>query len=66
VRLTNDVIVLRENRCYEDDQDRAKQQAVQRWVAAVNHWGQLGRWAFHVCRDPQLLGHELTALYQQL
>ena len=35
---------------------------LERWVAAVNHWGQMGRWAFHVCRDPQSLGGELDAL----
>ena len=44
---------------YEDDQDRAKHQAAQRWRSAVNHWGQLGLWQFHVCHDPQMLGREL-------
>jgi len=65
VRLVNDVTLLLEIKGYEDEQDRAKHQAAQRWVAAVNHWGQLGQWAFHVCRDPQMLGRELEWLCQQ-
>ena len=47
------------------DQDRAKHQAAKRWVSAVNNWGQLGRWAFHVCKDPQMLGRELDWLKKQ-
>ena len=62
VRLANGVTLLLEIKGQEDEQDRAKHQAAQRWVSAVNNWGQLGRWAFHVCRDPQTLGQELEAL----
>jgi hypothetical protein len=29
-------------------------------VMAVNNWGQLSRWDFHVCRNPLPLGKELT------
>jgi hypothetical protein len=47
------------------DQDRAKHQAAKRWVSAVNNWGQLGRWDFQVCKDPQLLGREIDWLKQQ-
>jgi type III restriction enzyme len=47
------------------DQDRAKHQAAKRWVSAVNNWGQLSRWIFHVCKDPQMLGRELDWLKQQ-
>ena len=32
--------------------------AAKRWISAVNRWAELGRRAFHVCRDPQLLGQE--------
>ncbi len=39
VRLANDTTLLLEIKGYEDDQDRAKHQAANRWVAAVNHWG---------------------------
>jgi type III restriction enzyme len=62
VRLTNDVTLILEIKGYEDDQDRAKHQAGQRWKAAVNRWGQLGLWDFHLCRNPQMLGRELEWL----
>jgi type III restriction enzyme len=45
-------------------EDLEKHEAARRWVAAVNAWGKLGKWAFLVCKDPQLLGgqvRELTA-----
>jgi type III restriction enzyme len=28
----------------------------------VNHWGKLGKWDFHPCKDPQMLGRELEWL----
>jgi hypothetical protein len=31
-------------------------------IEAVNNWGKLGKWGFHVNRDPQLLGVELAWL----
>jgi type III restriction enzyme len=65
VRLTNGVTLVLEIKGYEDDQDRAKHQAAQRWVSAVNHWGQLGVWQFHVCRDPQMLRRELEWLMRE-
>ena len=40
----------------------AKHEAAARWVAAVNRWGQLGRWAFLPCYDPQRLLEQLQAL----
>jgi type III restriction enzyme len=39
----------------------AKHEAAQRWVAAVNRWGQLGRWRFLPCHDPQRLLEALGA-----
>ena len=39
-----------------------KHEAAKRWVAAVNNWGELGRWEFLVCWDPQRLGDELAQL----
>jgi len=59
VRLKNDLTLIVEIKGMETDQDRAKHQAAQRWVDAVNNWGKLGKWAFHVCRDPQMLLAEL-------
>ena len=41
---------------------RDKHAAAKRWVSAVNHWGQLGTWLFHVCFDPQRLAEELASL----
>ena len=64
VKLSNAVHLLLEIKGYEDDQDKQKHQAAQRWVSAVNNWGQLGRWGFHVCRDPQMLERELRHLAQ--
>lgn len=60
VRLANDVTLVVEIKGFEDEQDRAKHEAAQRWVVAVNHWGKLGRWDFHVCKDPQLLTRQLA------
>jgi len=62
VRLTCGVTVLVEMKGWEKDEDRQKHVGANRWVSAVNHWGRLGRWAFHVCRDPQLLGQDLTTI----
>lgn len=60
VRLADGLNVVLEIKGYEDEETRAKHSGAKRWVSAVNNWGQLGRWAFHVCRDPQTLGRELV------
>jgi type III restriction enzyme len=62
VRLSNGVTVVLEIKGFEDDQSKAKHNAAKRWVEAVNNWGQLRRWAFHVCRNPQLLDKEMEYL----
>jgi type III restriction enzyme len=62
VRLGNGVTVVLEIKGFEDDQTKAKHNAANRWVEAVNNWGELHRWAFHVCRNPQLLDKELEYL----
>ena len=59
VRLSNGITLLLELKGHEDEQDRAKYQAAKRWISAVNNWGKLGTWSFHVCKDPQMLGKEL-------
>jgi type III restriction enzyme len=64
VRFDNGATVILEIKGFEDDQDRAKHQAAKRWVSAVNHWGKLGRWAFHVCKDPQSLEKGLQLLVE--
>ncbi|MDX2177686.1 MAG: DEAD/DEAH box helicase family protein [Candidatus Sumerlaeia bacterium] len=55
VRVSPGLFLLLEIKGQEDDQDRAKHQAAQRWVSAVNNWGQMGRWDFLVCHDPKAL-----------
>ncbi len=45
---------------FETEQDRQKEAAAQRWVRAVNHHGELGKWAFRVCRNPQDLKNILN------
>ncbi len=62
VRLQNEQTVVMEIKGYEDDQTKAKHNAAKRWVSAVNNWGHLGQWVFHVCRNPQLLEKELDYL----
>lgn len=64
VKLINDVTLVLEIKGQEDEQDRAKHEAAHRWVKAVNHWGQLGQWQFRVCKNPQMLEHELAWLIE--
>jgi type III restriction enzyme len=62
VRLSNGVTLVLEIKGLEDAQDQAKHEAARRWVTAVNNWGKLGKWTFHVNKDPQMLERELTYL----
>jgi type III restriction enzyme len=64
VRLASGDRVLVEIKGEERERDRAKHQAAQRWISAVNNWGREGRWHFIVCRDPQLLGESLRAIQE--
>jgi type III restriction enzyme len=54
--------VVLEVKGHETEQDRQKYAAAERWVKAVNHKGDLGRWAFLVCRDPTALAEQLRRL----
>ncbi len=58
----SEINVILEVKGFEDEQARAKHEAAKRWVMAVNNWGQLGKWMFHVCRNPMMLGRELEYL----
>jgi type III restriction enzyme len=62
VRLSNGLTVVLEIKGFVDDQTRAKHAAAKQWVSAVNNWGELGHWEFHVCLDPQRLESGLVAL----
>lgn len=59
VRLSDDSTLILEIKGQEDDIDRAKYDAAKRWVKAINNWGKLGIWKFHVCRDPQMILDQL-------
>ena len=65
VRLRNRVTALLEIKGFEPDQTSAKSGGAKRWVTAVNNWGQLGQWTFHLCRNPQMLESELQELAGQ-
>ena len=61
VKLTPTVSTLvLEIKGFEPDQVHAKHAAAKRWISAVNNWGRLKKWDFHVCRDPQRLEQELV------
>lgn len=51
VKLTDGTTLILEIKGYEDEEDREKHTAAHRWVAAVNNWGELGRWRFEVGRE---------------
>jgi type III restriction enzyme len=52
---SGDLKVILEVKGFETEQDRQKEAAAGRWVRAVNHHGEFGRWKFLVCRNPQKL-----------
>ena len=62
VRFKDGRTLILEIKGVEDEQDRQKHEAARRWVEAVNNWGEMGRWLFHTCRNPQMLGRELEGL----
>ena len=64
VRLRDGVTVLLEIKGQSHGETEVKIQAARRWVAAVNNWGQLGRWDFLVCREPQRLREGLAASWR--
>ena len=53
VRLDNDISLLLEGKGRKTEKDDAKLTATHRWLEAVNHWGELGRWEFELCRSSQ-------------
>ncbi|MDR1497047.1 MAG: hypothetical protein LBS59_01345 [Puniceicoccales bacterium] len=61
-RLASGLNLLLEVKGYEGEEETAKHQAAKRWVSAVNNWGRMGRWAFHVCKNPDTLRTEVEWL----
>lgn len=60
--LSKEVTLILEIKGQVEDQTNAKHQAAQKWVDAVNNWGRLGHWCFHVCFNPHNLRHELKSI----
>ena len=54
-RDEKELTVILEVKGFETEQDRQKEMAAQRWVRAVNHHGEFGRWEFVVCKNPRQL-----------
>ena len=51
VRLDNGVTLVLETKGGRDEKAEVKEQAAQRWAAAVNADGRYGEWRYAVCRD---------------
>ena len=60
VQLQSAVTLILEVKGFVSEQDEAKFQAAKRWVSAVNNWGRMGQWAFHVAKDPNQIAKELA------
>jgi type III restriction enzyme len=59
VRLSSNTNLVLEVKGMIDSREQAKFEAAKRWSRAVNNWGKMGTWVFHVCRDPNQLQNEL-------
>ncbi len=55
-----EVKVILEIKGFETEQDRQKEAAARRWVRAVNHHGEFGKWVFVVCKQPQQMRKEIV------
>lgn len=55
-----EIKVVLEVKGFETERDRQKEAAAKRWVRAVNHHGEFGRWAFVLCREPSKLQELLS------
>jgi type III restriction enzyme len=51
--------VILEVKGFETEADRQKETAARRWVRAVNHHGEFGRWAYVVCKEPHRVRDQL-------
>jgi type III restriction enzyme len=60
VKLASGMTLIVEIKGQFHEETEMKHQAADQWLRAVNRWGQLGRWDFLVCRDPQQLGAMLA------
>ena len=51
--------IILEVKGFETEEDRQKEAAARRWVRAVNHHGEFGKWVFAVCKDPHRVKESL-------
>jgi hypothetical protein len=65
VRLRNGVTLILEVKGFHGEKEDHKFQAAKRWVSAVNNWGRMGRWDFHVGRNLDALQTEIESLNQR-
>ena len=67
-RLENgqEIKVVLEVKGFETEQDREKEAGARRWVRAINHHRQFGKWAFVVCKDPRWLHESIRQEIQKL
>lgn len=56
VVLDNGLQLIVEIKGQYDDNADVKAKAAERWVRALNHLGEYGRWSYVVVEDPQKLG----------
>lgn len=55
----SEIKIILEVKGFETEQDRQKEAAARRWVRAVNHHGEFGRWTFVMCKSPDRLRETL-------
>ena len=61
-----EIKVILEVKGFETEKDRQKEVAAKKWVRAVNHHGEFGRWAYIICKNPQKLKVELQKLVEKI
>jgi len=59
-------MVILEIKGFESEHDRQKETAARRWVRAVNHHGEFGRWTFCLCKDPKRIREAIREAVAQL
>lgn len=62
VKLTNGIMLILEVKGMVDERERTKFEAARRWCDAVNNWGRMGDWAFHVAKDVDQVKMEVEYL----
>lgn len=55
VSLVDGSLLVVEVKGLEREQDRSKEIGAQRWIHAVNHWGELGQWRYAKIHSPHQL-----------